>query len=244
MSVGSHSSVVSRPLSTTGTFIAPSRASTAASTRSAVMGSSWTRSPSDCSALPIAAGTGGRTVSPRPCTSAPSRSMISCVKRAGRSAERGDVVVGEVGVGDLAVAEVDRLEQRRPEAHDQRALVLQLGAGAVDDPARVGDAVQVLDADLAGLLVDADARARGALVPVRRGDALPGVGIEAALVADLAEAALAAVGPQVGDRLDERAAHHVRRAARGRARVERRAVGVRVRAARPGRARSRAARRP
>jgi hypothetical protein len=53
----------------------------------------------------------------------------------------GDVVVRQVGVGDLAVAELDRLEQRGAEADDQRLLVLQRRARRVDDLAGVRDAV-------------------------------------------------------------------------------------------------------
>jgi hypothetical protein len=54
-----------------------SRAPTASSTRSEVIGSSVRSRPSDPSALPIAAGTGGSAVSPSPCASAPSRSISS-----------------------------------------------------------------------------------------------------------------------------------------------------------------------
>ena len=50
----------------------------------------------------------------------------------------------------------------------------------------------VLHGHAAGLLVHRHPRGRGALVPVSGGDPLAGVGVEPALVADLAEAALAA----------------------------------------------------
>ena len=45
------------------------------------------------------------------------------------------------------------------------------------------------DLDLARLLVDADLGRGGALVPVRGGDALAGVGVEPAVVRELADAA-------------------------------------------------------
>ena len=63
-------------------------------------------------------------------------------------------------------------------------------------------------------------------MPVGRSDALAGLGVEPALVADLAEPAVAVA--HVAHGLGQRAAHHVGRAAGGGARVERRAVGVGV----------------
>ena len=68
----------------------------------------------------------------------------------------GDVVVGQVRVGHLAVGELQLLEQGGAQAEDHRALVLELGAVLVDDLACVGGGVEGLERDHAGLLVDVE----------------------------------------------------------------------------------------
>ena len=131
----------------------------------------------------MAGGTGGTAVSPSPWTSAPGISMTRC--RIDRAVQGGgDVVVRQVRVGHLALGELELLEQRGAEAEDHRALVLQVGAVLVDDLAGVRGGVQRREADDAGLLVDVELGGCGALVPVGGGDALAGVGVEAAFVGD------------------------------------------------------------
>ena len=178
----------------------------------------------------MAAGTGGRAVSPSPWTSAPSRSIRSCVMRDGQVAGSGNVVVGQVGVRDLPVGELDLLQQRRAEAHDHRALVLQLGARPVDHaarrrPRRAG----ARRVTRAGLLVDRDVRARprpGA--SAMEATPWPVSGSRPPSLTISARAALAAAARRSATATVERPAHHVGGAARRRAGVERRAVRVGV----------------
>src|SRR5215217_7751793 len=153
-------------------------------------------------------------------------------ERHGHVVHRRDVVVGEVGVGDLAFGELVALEECGPEAHDHGALVLELGRRAVYDSARVDRRVQPDHVELAGLLVHLDLGGRRPLVPVRRRHALAGVRVQPPLVDDLAVAA-PAVLLQVGDGDLEGPVHHMRRAAGCRAGIVRDHVRVRVGATHP-----------
>ena len=164
-----------------GTSRSPARRSTASSTASALIGRSVTWRPSDASAFP----TDGRHGRQRRLAETVDVRAVALEEvmgqRHGHVHERRDLVVGEIRVRDLAVRDVDCLEQRRPETHDHRALVLELRARPVYDPARVDGGVQAQDLDLAGLLVDPHLGCAGALVPVVGGDPLARVGIEPAL---------------------------------------------------------------
>ncbi len=141
--------------------------------------------------------------------------------------DRRDLVVGEVRVRHLAVGERDAFEQRGPEPHRHGALVLQLRAGPVDDPSGIHGGVRAHHLDAARLLVDAHLCGGCALVPVRGADALARVRVEPAVVRELPDAP-PAVAAQIAHGLLERAAHHVRGAARRRAGVVGNEVGVGV----------------
>ena len=125
------------------------------------------------------AGSSGSAVSPSPWISPRADSRSSAAK--GRDvAKGGHLVVAHVGIRDIARRRTGSTRTARADAHHDGAVVLQRGARGIDDAAGVDRGRDVDDLDHARLLVDRDAHRAGALVPVRRGDALAGVGIESA----------------------------------------------------------------